>query len=87
MVRPLTQVGVDLEPPVRHDLARIEKAMRIKRVLDLAHHPQQPFPELLRHEFAPRNADAVFAGQRAFELRDQRGHLIRKLAKLVQVLG
>ena len=40
--------------------------------------PQQAVAELLGHEFGPRDADAVFAGQRALELADQRGDFSRR---------
>src|ERR1035441_2080595 len=85
--RSLAQIGVNLESPIGNDLARIEEVMRIKRSLDFAHYAQQAVAELLSHELSPRDPDAVFAGQRAFEAGDQGGHLSRELAELLHVVG
>ena len=84
--RPLAQLGVNLEPPVRHNLSRVKQVVRVERGLDLAHRAQQPVAELLGHVFRAGNADAVLAGQRAFELVDQGRHLVRELPELLQVL-
>ena len=67
MPGPQPQIGVDLEPAVRDDFARVEQVVRVEGSFDLAHHAQQAVAELLGHELRAGDADAVLAGQRAFE--------------------
>ncbi len=76
-----------MKSAVGNDFARIEKVVRVESGLDFAHHAEQALANLLGHEFGARNADAVFAGQRAVELGDQRGNFTGKLAEFFQILA
>ena len=76
---------VDLVPAISENFSRIKNVFRIERIFDCAHHTEQLVPELLAHVFGARDTDTVLGGERAFELPNQRGGLIRDLSKLFQI--
>src|SRR4029077_14925925 len=70
------QVIVDLVCE-SENLSRIENVSRIERAFDLAHDVEQRVAELVAHVFGARDADAMLGRDRAFELPDERGSLVR----------
>ena len=69
-----------------NDFARVKEIMRVEGRFDFGHDVQKIFAELFAHEFGARHAHAMFARQRAFELQNQRGYLVRELAEFLKVL-
>ena len=65
------QVIVDLEPAVAENFAGVKQVFRIEQLLDLPHHVEQLVAHLLGHVFRARHADAMFGGERAFELPNE----------------
>jgi len=73
------QIRVDAEPVLTgDDLARIEDALWVEELLDLAHDREQFGSYLLLHELGTRDADAVFAGERRVEPAREAGGAFRE---------
>ena len=79
------QMLVNFIAAVGNDFARIEQIKRVEALLDLPHELVNFFAHLRLEIFGARNADAVFAAQRSFELQHQRGHLVGNLPVFFQI--